>query len=176
MDAGDLKRLFDPSRYEGDGQPGERDRRAGEQAGAGVDAVPLPPVGSARSPLAREVEAFHRQDGSFARVLSVFRETELVVPVRDGRLLTAESGGVRWSLAFSTEAGLEAYRTAHDEADGDPLPWVRVTGAWLLDVAVPQTDGPAGVVLDVAGDRPVLFPPVRGVVPDDAVVGKEAGV
>lgn len=177
MDAGDLDRLLNPFRYDADGQLTEQGRLRDEQAdiGAAPPSLVLPVVSSQPS-LALEVEAFHRQGGSFAQVLSTFRETEVVVPVRDGRLLTAECGGVRWSLAFSGEAGLDAYRAARDEAADGSLSWVRVTGARLLDVAVPGTDGPAGVALDVAGDRPVLFPPVRGVVPGDAVVGADQGV
>ncbi len=58
-----------------------------------------------------------------------------------------------------------------DAGDAD-----RLLNAFLLDVAVTGTDGPAVVALGAVDDRPVLFPPVRGVVPGDPVVGAGQGV
>ncbi len=157
--AADLDRLLNPFRYDADGRLTEVARRG--EAG-----------GSARPPgrsLVLEVEAFHRRQGFFADVLAAFRETVVLAPVREERLVAAERDGVRWLLAFSDETALAAYLTERQER-AEPVPYLRVTGARLLDAAVPRAGGPAGVALDIAGDRPVLFPPVRGIVPDDAAV------
>jgi hypothetical protein len=46
-----------------------------------------------------------------------------------------------------------------------------VLGARLLDVVVPASEEPTGVAVDVADeDGSMMFPPVRGIVPDGAAV------
>ncbi|WP_374982493.1 SseB family protein [Streptomyces fradiae] len=86
-----------------------------------------------------------------------------------GGLWTAELGGVRWICAFSHEESLARFAHARGEAD-HPWEYRTVLGARLLDVMVPLLGVPAGVALDAGGDDGVLFPPVRGVVPDAAAV------
>lgn len=113
----------------------------------------------------------------FAALLGEFRRTAVLVPLvagesHDGeRVLTADLNGLRWIYAFSDEAALARFALARGEG-GREWPYRRVWGARLLDVAVPLVGVPCGVVLD-AGDGAeggVLFPPVRGVVPDAVAV------
>lgn len=52
----------------------------------------------------------------------------------------------------------------------------RWLGARLLDAAVPAVGVPCGVALDCAdGDEGMVFPPVRGVVPDGVAVDVDGG-
>ncbi len=50
-------------------------------------------------------------------------------------------------------------------------------GARLLDVVIPgHAEGPCGVALDAADpDQSMFFPPVTGVVPEEAAVDRAAG-
>jgi hypothetical protein len=111
-----------------------------------------------------EAEARRRE---FTALLDTFRDTPVLVPVRDEGWLTADFGGVRWILAFSDESALARYALARDEADRE-WPYERVLGARLLDVAAPEAGVPCGVALDAAdgAEHAVLLPPVSGIVPD----------
>lgn len=121
-----------------------------------------------------EVAARRRE---FAVLLGEFRRTAVLVPLEDGPgpdgergVLTADLNGVRFILAFSDEQALARYAVARGEADRE---WVyrTVLGARLLDVAVPAAGVPCGVALDCAdGPDGVVFPPVRGIVPDAVAV------
>ncbi|RCG20730.1 hypothetical protein DTL70_20850 [Streptomyces diacarni] len=99
------------------------------------------------------------------------------------RLMSAGYGGVRWIFAFTDEAALARFteeRAAaregapgrHGEpAAGEPWTYVSVLGARLLDAVIPALGGPAGVAVNAAdGDGSMLFPPVRGIVPDGVAV------
>ncbi|MEV0266269.1 hypothetical protein AB0I49_33680 [Streptomyces sp. NPDC050617] len=68
------------------------------------------------------------------------------------------SGGGGWSDGPDGSGGVAdwEYRT--------------VLGARLLDVVVPAVGVPAGVALDVGSERPMMFPPVVGIVPDAVAV------
>lgn len=44
----------------------------------------------------------------------------------------------------------------------------------MLDVAVREVGVPAGIAIDAAGSRPMLLPPVRGIVPDDVAVDADS--
>ncbi|MFJ9741023.1 hypothetical protein [Streptomyces sp. NPDC101166] len=118
----------------------------------------------------------------FLEVMEEFRRTPVLVPLGDGPgpdhewgLLTADLNGVRFILAFSDGPALARYAQARGEYHRE---WVYQTilGARLLDVAVPAAGVPCGVALDCAdGPDGVVFPPVRGVVPDEAAVDREEG-
>ncbi|MFE6287638.1 hypothetical protein [Streptomyces sp. NPDC057877] len=115
-------------------------------------------------------------------LLAEFRRTPVLVPLGDGPgpddergFLTADRNGVRFILAFSDGPALARYAQARGEYHRE---WVyqSVLGARLLDVAVPAAGVPCGVALDCAdGPDGVLFPPVRGIVPDEAAVDGEWG-
>ncbi|MFF0742084.1 SseB family protein [Streptomyces sp. NPDC004111] len=106
----------------------------------------------------------------FAALLGEFRRTTVLVPLDPyDSLWTAEWGGVRWICAFSDEGALA--RFAHAQGDsGRAWTYRTVYGARLLDVAVPALGVPAGVALDAGSEDGMLFPPVAGVVPDEAAV------
>ncbi|QGV82686.1 SseB family protein [Streptomyces ficellus] len=109
----------------------------------------------------------------FAVLLGEFRRTAVLVPIDPyGSLWTADQGGVRWICAFTNQETLARFAYARGEG-GREWEYRTVLGARLLDVLVPKLGVPAGVALDAGGDDGVLFPPVRGVVPDSAAVDLE---
>ncbi|MEV5548863.1 hypothetical protein AB0L35_22520 [Streptomyces sp. NPDC052309] len=139
-------------------------------AAEGAEAPARAEASEAAEPTDAEVAARRRE---FAALLETFRDTAVLVPLRDGGWLTADFGGVRWILAFTDESALARYALARDEADRE-WPYQAVLGARLLDVAVPEAGVPCGVAVDVADgtEHAVLFPPVSGVVPDAFAVDR----
>ncbi|MEU1041421.1 hypothetical protein [Streptomyces sp. NPDC005907] len=135
-----------------------------------------PPV-----PVAEDPEVAARRE-RFAELLEEFRHTPVLVPLgeADGAdaergLLTADWNGVRFILAFSDGQALARYAQARGEF-ARKWTYQTVLGARLLDVAVPAAGVPCGVALDCAdGPDGMVFPPVRGVVPDRAAVDYETG-
>ncbi|MFG2843147.1 hypothetical protein ACGF12_08210 [Kitasatospora sp. NPDC048296] len=105
--------------------------------------------------------------GDPAVMLAQFRLSPVLVPQwGDEAVWTADEGGLRWVFAFSSEEELAAFvRSKGLSLDG--FPYMTVLGSRLLDVAVPGLGVPGGVALDVAGNEPMVFPPVRGIVPDE---------
>ncbi|MFF0010431.1 SseB family protein [Streptomyces sp. NPDC005374] len=96
-----------------------------------------------------------------------FRRGEVLVPVVDGSLLSAESGGIRWLFAFTEVAALEGFAAARGEAAPG---WVPVFGARLLDQVIPAIDGPVGIAVDAGSPTGFVLPPVAGIVPDAVAV------
>ncbi|MEV5173105.1 hypothetical protein AB0L10_18925 [Streptomyces flaveolus] len=129
---------------------------------------------AARTEAAPETEARER---AFAALLGEFRRTPVLVPLGDGSgpdsergLLTADFNGVRFILAFSDEQALARYAVVRGEAARE-WTYQTILGARLLDVAVPAAGVPCGVALDCAdGEDGMVFPPVRGIVPDEVAV------
>lgn len=114
---------------------------------------------------------------AFAELLDEFRRTAVLVPLGDGPgpdeergLLTADLNGIRFILAFSDEQALARYAQARG-AYAREWTYQSILGARLLDVAVPAAGVPCGVALDCAdGPDGMVFPPVRGIVPDAAAI------
>ncbi|MZD10104.1 hypothetical protein GTW43_34250, partial [Streptomyces sp. SID5785] len=76
---------------------------------------------------------------------------------------------------FSDEQALARYAQARGEYTRE---WTyrTILGARLLDVAVPAAGVPCGVALDCAdGPDGMVFPPVMGIVPDEAAVDRDTG-
>ncbi|MET8075156.1 SseB family protein [Streptomyces sp. NPDC005303] len=96
-----------------------------------------------------------------------FRRREVLVPVVDGSLLSAQAGGIRWLFAFTSVSALERFVEARGEAVPD---WVPVHGARLLDRVVPAVDGPVGIAVDAGSPAGWVLPPVTGIVPDSVAV------
>ncbi|MFE3633692.1 hypothetical protein [Streptomyces sp. NPDC059168] len=142
------------------------------------DRVPEPGADANASENEAEAEARRRR---FAALLGEFRRTPVLVPLGDGPgldgergLLTADLNGVRFILAFSDEQALARYAVARGDAARE-WAYQTVLGARLLDVAVPAARVPCGVALDCAdGEEGMVFPPVRGIVPDGAAVDIDA--
>ncbi|MGW2818583.1 hypothetical protein [Streptomyces sp. NPDC001415] len=113
----------------------------------------------------------------FAALLGEFRRTAVLVPLGDGPgadeergVLTGDWNGIRWIYAFSDEAALARFAVARGEAARE-WTYQRILGARLLDVAVPAAGVPCGVALDAAdGEDGMVFPPVKGIVPDAVAV------
>ncbi|MFD3476381.1 hypothetical protein [Streptomyces sp. NPDC058695] len=143
------------------------------------DAQRARPVAQEPVPEGPEVTARRRE---FLRLLGEFRRTAVLVPLggfsgsEDERgLLTADFNGIRFILAFSDEQALARYAQARGEFSRE---WTyrTILGARLLDVAVPAAGVPCGVALDCAdGPDGMVFPPVRGIVPDEAAVDRDEG-
>ena len=118
----------------------------------------------------------------FAALLGEFRRTSVLVPLGDGSgpdeergLLTADLNGIRFILAFSDELALARYAVARGEPARE-WTYQTILGARLLDVAVPAAGVPCGVALDCAdGEEGMVFPPVRGIVPDEVAVDADKG-
>ncbi|MEV4872197.1 SseB family protein [Streptomyces syringium] len=118
-----------------------------------------------------DAAAFDEARRKFAAALGGFRRSPVLVPLDDrGGLWTTSYGGVWWIHAFSDEDALAGFARARDECAGRQWDYVTVLGARLLDVVIPGLGEPAGVALDPGGSDPMLFPPLRGVVPDSAAV------
>ncbi|MFE3034667.1 SseB family protein [Streptomyces canus] len=79
-----------------------------------------------------------------------FRRSEVLVPVVDGSLLSAEAGGIRWLFAFTDVQALERFAEARGEAVPDRVP---VYGARLLDQVIVRVDGPAGIAVDAGSPK-----------------------
>lgn len=106
----------------------------------------------------------------FARLLGEFRRTAVLVPFDEhDSPWTADLNGVRWICAFSNEEALARFARARGETRRE-WKYRRILGARLLDVMVPLLPGPGGVALDAGSDDGMLFPPVRGIVPDAVAV------
>lgn len=126
---------------------------------------------------APEVVAKERE---FARFLGEFRRTAVLVPLGDEPgpekergILTADFNGIRFILAFSDEQALARYAQARSDFARE---WTyrTILGARLLDAAVPAAGTPCGVALDCAdGADGMVFPPVRGIVPDAVAVDRD---
>ncbi|MEU8489552.1 hypothetical protein [Streptomyces sp. NPDC048641] len=131
-------------------------------------------------PLAEDHPEVRARRREFARLLGEFRRTAVLVPLGDEPvpeeergLLTADLNGIRFILAFSDEQALARYAQARG---GYAQEWTyrTILGARLLDVAVPAAGVPCGVALDCAdGADGMVFPPVKGIVPDDAAVDRD---
>jgi hypothetical protein len=148
------------------------DPAAPDAASAPVQAVRPPQDG----PPPEDYEVAARRQ-AFAKLLGEFRRTAVLVPLGDGPgpdeergLLTADFNGIRFILAFSDEQALARYAQARGEYARE-WTYQSILGARLLDVAVPAAGVPCGVALDCAdGPDGMVFPPVRGIVPDEAAI------
>lgn len=128
--------------------------------------------------LADEIAALRAGTGEPAAVVGELRRTSVLVPVLDGGLMSAAYGGIRWIYAFTGEASLARFRQGlapRATAPDGPYDRVAMLGARLLDAVIPSLDGPTGIAVDVADQHAsMLFPPVRGIVPDSCALDIES--
>ncbi|WP_223736412.1 hypothetical protein [Streptomyces purpurogeneiscleroticus] len=146
------------------------------------DAVPIPDHDSTsvRPVLVAEDPETVARRQAFAALLDEFRRTAVLVPLGaetdlgDERgLLVADFNGIRFILAFSDEQALARYAQARGAYHRE-WAYQTILGAKLLDVAVPAAGVPCGVALDCAdGVDGMVFPPVMGIVPDEAAVDRD---
>ncbi|MER7397605.1 hypothetical protein ABT381_19090 [Streptomyces sp. NPDC000151] len=162
-----------------DDEAAARERQASEPRADRTDEAPPAAAPTDRdtspavAPDADEVIAHEKR--AFAARLGEFRRTAVIVPTLDGDLMTATYGGIRWIYAFSDKQALARFAVAAgwEPPPADGLEFLTVYGARLLDVVVPATGEPTGVALDVADAEAggcVMFPPVLGIVPEEAAV------
>lgn len=105
--------------------------------------------------------------------LADFRGRLVLVPLDErGGLWTTRLGGLDWICAFSGEEALARFAEARGEAARE-WEYRLVAGARLLDELVPALDFPCGIALDAAGPEGIVFPPLRGFVPDGAALDGE---
>ncbi|MGW0418787.1 SseB family protein [Streptomyces sp. NPDC003015] len=148
-----------------------------------------------RATLAAEIHDLYDGQGDGDRLLAAFRAAALYVPfaagdadrdpeggaadandAQDQAMCSGEADGVRWLYAFTSTTELERFARTRAEAGTDPgwasgrIRYWTVLGSRLLDIAVPaavaESRTPAGVAVDVGGIRPLLLPPLSGIVPD----------
>ncbi|MBT2467301.1 SseB family protein [Streptomyces sp. ISL-66] len=129
--------------------------------------------------LTGEIAAIRDGQGDPDRLVGEFRRAALLVPLADGPddgLMSAVSGGIRWVYAFTDEEAMARFAAARGELEERAWPYVSMLGARLVDVVVPEAQGPAGVVVNVAdGAGSMFFPPVAGIVPDVSAVDVDRG-
>jgi hypothetical protein len=137
--------------------------------------------GAERAALAAEIHDLYDGRGDSERLLAAFRAAALYVPfAEDDAMCSGETDGICWLYAFTSTTELERFARARVEADTDPgwasgrIRYWTVLGSRLLDVAVPaavtEARIPTGVAVDVGGVRPLLLPPVSGIVPSPVAV------
>ncbi|MFK4098829.1 hypothetical protein ACI2L1_01830 [Streptomyces sp. NPDC019531] len=134
-----------------------------------------------RATLTAEIHDLYDGQGDGDRLLAAFRAAALYVPLAENEpICSAETDGVQWLYAFTSTTEVERFARARAEAGTDPgwasgriRHWT-VLGSRLLDIAVPaavtETRTPTGVAVDVGGIRPLLMPPLSGIVPDPVAV------
>jgi hypothetical protein len=101
-------------------------------------------------------------------LIGEFRRSLVLVPIRDGGILTGEQAGLRWVYAFTDTDMLTAFAQARGE--GGVWGFRRVYGARLLDETLAEIGVPCGVAVDVGSQGAFVLPPARGIVPDEVAV------
>ncbi|UNO41080.1 SseB family protein [Streptomyces sp. MST-110588] len=122
--------------------------------------------------LADEIAGMRAGNGNPAAMIGEFRRTPVLVPLADDSLMSAEWNGIRWLLAFSDEDALMRYAAGKGLAPGASWEYVTVRGARLLDVVIPAIEGPTGVALDAGSEHGMVFPPLKGIVPEAAALDR----
>ncbi|GAA4039947.1 hypothetical protein GCM10022233_05630 [Streptomyces shaanxiensis] len=105
-------------------------------------------------------------------VLGEFRRSLVLVPIRDGGILTGDQGGLRWVFAFTDTDTLTAFAQARGE--GGRWEFRRVYGARLLDETLAEIGVPCGVAVDVGSEGAFLLPPAQGIVPGRVAVTEDS--
>ncbi|MFG2599226.1 hypothetical protein [Streptomyces sp. NPDC048462] len=132
-------------------------------------------MGGAGTVLAERIAERRAGVGDPRALVGEMRRSVLLVPVADGVLWSAHSGGVRWICGFSDEAALARFAVLHAPGD-QPMDYAALLGARIVDEIVPALGEPAGLAVDIANeDGSMFFPPVTGIVPDAVAVDAGAG-
>lgn len=101
-------------------------------------------------------------------VIGEFRRSLVLVPIRDGGILTGDLGGLRWIYAFTDTDTLTTF--ARQRGEGGEWEFRRVYGARLLEETVAEVGVPCGVAVDVGSEGAFVLPPAKGIVPEEAAV------
>jgi hypothetical protein len=132
------------------------------------------PVTTPTIDLAAQIAAVHAGQGDPDRLIARFRDALLLVPLGPRTtILVSDQGGIRWLPAFTSESELARYSVVRDEGDQE-CRYITVRGARILDEFLAAIGGACGVAIDIAGDRPMMLPPVLGIVPDAIAMDRDA--
>ncbi|MDQ8707118.1 SseB family protein [Streptomyces sp. LHD-70] len=105
-------------------------------------------------------------------LIGEFRRSLVLVPLRDGGVMTGDQAGLRWIFAFTDTDTLTAF--AQSRGEGGEWSFRRVYGARLLDETLAEIDVPCGVAVDIGSEGAFLLPPAKGIVPDGVAVTEES--
>jgi hypothetical protein len=110
--------------------------------------------------LAEEIEYVFSGFGNAVDLMRAFDAAELLVPATGVAELSALTGaaGIRWVTAFTCVSELRGFAAVRPELRADVV--IKTFPGAVLRAAVAALAGPVGVVVDIAGPRPMLFPPV----------------
>ncbi|MEV5726843.1 hypothetical protein AB0N50_13665 [Streptomyces pharetrae] len=127
-----------------------------------------------RTALAERIAERRAGVGDPRALVGEMRRSVLLVPVSDGGLWSARSGGVRWVCGFTDEVALARFAVHHGPGDRS-MDHAALLGARIVDEIVPSLGEPAGLAVDIAtDDGSMFFPPVTGIVPDGVAVDRDA--
>lgn len=123
-----------------------------------------------RTALAERIAERRAGGGDPRALVGEMRRSVLLVPVSDGGLWSARSGGVRWICGFTDESALARFALRRGPGER-PVDYAALLGARIVDEIVPSLGEPAGLAVNIADeDGSMFFPPVTGIVPDGAAV------
>jgi hypothetical protein len=122
--------------------------------------------------LSEDVEDADMALAQVQAALGEFRRSLVLVPIRDGGILTGDQGGLRWVFAFTDMDTLTAFAQARGE--GGQWEFRRVYGARLLDETLAEIGVPCGVAVDVGSEGAFLLPPAQGIVPGHVAVTEDS--
>lgn len=110
--------------------------------------------------LLEEIDATYAGYGNPSSLVEAAR-TALLWVLIDGenQPLCADSGGLPWLYAFTSEQQLAQFGVQRDEGDRE-WPFLTMPGWRLFDDVILACPGPTGVAINVAGAQPMMFPPV----------------
>lgn len=117
--------------------------------------------------LRSEIDLLRHGVGDADALMGALRRRVLYVPqCGEDAVMPGDQDGLRLIYAFTTPEEMATFFLARDRGEQE-VAYLTARGERLLDTALPALDLPGGVAVDVAGDRPMLFPGVRGVVAND---------
>lgn len=117
-----------------------------------------PGIAERNAPLRTDIELARGGVGDAAALRRSLRDSVLyVLRYGEDQLIAADEGGIQWIYAFTSERELALFAAGRGGGDAE-VDYLTVRGDRLLEEAVPSMAGPAGVVIDVAGEQPVLLP------------------
>lgn len=110
-------------------------------------------------PLRSDIAAFYAGFGQPEVLRAALQDSLLIVPVTpDDRVCTSAVRGVRWVAAFTSLAEYATFEHARGIDADEVYRHHTVRGRWLIEYAEQRSD-PTGVLVDIAGTRPMAFPP-----------------
>lgn len=111
--------------------------------------------------LGREIAAVHAHRGDPDALHGALRRARLVVATAgDDAVASVADRGLHWLCGFTSTDALARFGVARGGGHR-PWPFRTLLGAELLDRWVPaaRAGGPVGLAIDLAGTRPMVFPP-----------------